>query len=114
RARAADAVLAPEVGPGQREVVAQKVRERLSWLHRPGPGIPVDGQLHVDGVGPPPSPARWVALSRARRTRTRPTCTRYAEDACRSDGGESSRVASSAAVRKASSAGFTPIRDRSA
>ena len=46
RARAADAVLAPDVGAGQVEVLAQEVGQRLARLHRAGARGPV--YLHGD------------------------------------------------------------------
>ena len=85
RARAADAVLAPEVGAGELASLAQEVRQRQSRLDRSPTRVTVDP--HLDRVvthrahlpSPvarpgPPSPRRPDAGSRPSRGRRRARC----------------------------------------
>src|SRR5262249_16470485 len=103
RARAADAMLATDVGTRQVEVLADEVDQCLAGFDRTPARRSVDGQVEGDLFAHSGAPVRSHAARRARRTITPATCLRYADDACTSDGGVRSRAAASAAAAKASS-----------
>ena len=73
RARAADAVLAADVCPGEAETVAEEVREEEPRLDVLAVAAAVDRDVDRDHAA-----ARWRARATARSTRTRTSCFRYA------------------------------------
>src|SRR5205814_9042344 len=78
------------------EVLAQHVGQCLAGLDLGRARLPVDDEVDVHVL---------LSSMRARRTRTRATCLRYALVACRSVAGSRSRVA-----RSAISSGSEPAR----
>src|ERR1044071_9952765 len=54
-ASATNTVLAANVGPGESEIVAEKIGEKLARFHFPGVFMPVDGQPYLPC-------AHWVFL----------------------------------------------------
>ena len=97
RARAADAVLAADVGAGEVEVIAQEVGQRLARLHRAGARRAVDPHGDVRHRSLPLARRLSAAACRPRRTRVAATFFRYSADPCRSAGGSISAVARRAA-----------------
>ena len=95
RARAAHAVLAPEVGAGELELLAEEVGERRPDFGGRRPRRAVDGELDrlVDHRC-----ALSAAVVSVRRTVTAARCVRYAADPCTSVPGSRSAIAVCAAA----------------
>src|SRR5687767_2218586 len=119
RARAADAVLAPEMGAGEVEVVPEEVGQGLPYLDRPL----VHASVHGDPDGPlvhgrsfaPGCPStRSRARASARRVSTPARCWRYSAEAWRSLSGVSPLATRPPMSASASTVGLTPTSAREA
>src|SRR5262249_10908364 len=113
---AADAVLAADVGAGQREVVAQEIRQQAPWLDERVVRLAIHIHANLDLLGHAAAP-RWTRAAAARRARrliTTAILRRYSAEPCTSEVGSTSLTTSSAAASKFSVLPAAPSSTRSA